>query len=518
MTTPAKVDNEVINEHGKPYNNTSFIDGLISNFHLPKRENGSKVSFFNFNTQKHSIPKTPTIKEFSNYIKESKPFKEETKPTVPLTHYKTKEFKPIKVENAFTKNMNIATIKPMQHKNPQYYEYKLDKYKDMTSLALRELDKQVAEESGDYDLEKDSLEFMDNYFIKEAESELFTSGRKLGISEQDIKERLPHIKPAIKQVLQNAEFEIKEGIENEGMGRIVDGFIEKYDASDGKANVQTIKQVNVILNKFGIAKIPLSDGKVLVQTLVDKLKEVKELIDHDSDSESEYEEELEALEPDESGAQESKQTEGRVTRQSSAEAKAKRTEEEKDSEQQIKENKRRKREENKRIKEEKYAEQLADPEGRLKILTEQNKNKVMDVKEIQEMGFLAKKVAQPTIEQLSKEDRKTLAQKIFMIENEIMKEDKSKLIKEEKQEINKVYSQCGLKYFKAHPNQKYSNYANTWSAFYNGIGSTIVRPYTKAFEAGQQQTKSTFKPVEVHTLKSAGGGGTSAIPVEPTNP
>ena len=47
MATPAKVDNEVINEHGKPYNNTSFIDGLISNFHLPKRENGSKVSFFN---------------------------------------------------------------------------------------------------------------------------------------------------------------------------------------------------------------------------------------------------------------------------------------------------------------------------------------------------------------------------------------------------------------------------------------------------------------------------------------
>ena len=71
MTTPAKVDNEVIKEHGKPYNNTSFIDGLISNFHLPKRENGSKVSFLNFDTQKHSIPKTPTIKEFSNYINAS---------------------------------------------------------------------------------------------------------------------------------------------------------------------------------------------------------------------------------------------------------------------------------------------------------------------------------------------------------------------------------------------------------------------------------------------------------------
>jgi len=171
MATPAKVDNELINEHGKPYNNTSFIDGLISNFHLPKRENGTKVSFFNFDTQKHSIPKTPTIKEFSNYIKNPQPYKEKTKPNVPLTNYKTKEFKPIKVENAFTKNMNIATIKPIQHKNPQYYEYKLDKYKDMTSLALRELDKQVAQESGNYNLERDSLEFMDNYFMNEAEKE-----------------------------------------------------------------------------------------------------------------------------------------------------------------------------------------------------------------------------------------------------------------------------------------------------------------------------------------------------------
>jgi hypothetical protein len=157
-----------------------FIDGLVSNFHLPKRENGTKVSFFNFNTQKHSIPKTPTIKEFSNYIKDSKPFKEETKPNVPLTHYKTKEFKPIKVENAFTKNMNISTIKPIQHKNPQYYEYKLDKYKDMTSLALRELDKQVAEESGNYDIDKDRDEFMDLWQTLEGE---IVNNAKFGVVE-----------------------------------------------------------------------------------------------------------------------------------------------------------------------------------------------------------------------------------------------------------------------------------------------------------------------------------------------
>ena len=142
----------------------------------------------------------------------------------------------------------------------------------------------------------------------------------------------------------------------------------------------------------------------------------------------------------------------------------------------------------------------------------------MTVKEIQEMGFLAQKVAQPTIQKLSKEDRKTLAQKIFMVEKEIMTANKTKLIKEEKQELNKIYEQCGLTYFKAHPNQKYSNYANTWSAFYNGIGRAIVRPYTKAFEAGQKQDKTPTFTGQVHSLQSAGGGGASGIPVQPAKP
>jgi hypothetical protein len=416
--------------------------------------------------------------------------------------------------------MNIATIKPIQHKNPQYYEYKLDKYKDMTSLALRELDKQVAEESGDYNLERDSLEFMDNYFMNTAEQEFLEFGKQENADPQEIKDRLPHIKPGIKHILETAENEILEGIQQHGLDVIVNGFIKKYDYSVDKAPFGQIKEVNVILNKFGIKKIPLSDNKIPMQTLVDKLKEVQELIEHDSGSESEEEEEEpEALEPVLGGAEETKQeaTTTRVTRQSSKAAKEQRTEEEKDSEQQRKENKRKRFEENKRIKEEKYAEQLADPEGRLKILTEQSKDKTLTTKETQELSFLAQEVAKPTIENLSKEDRKTLANKFFLVEQDIMKANKTKLVKEEKQELNKIYEQCGLKYFKAHPNQKYSNYANTWSAFYNGVGRAIVRPYTKAFEAGQKQTKAPTFTGEVHTLKPAGGGGASGIPVQPTD-
>ena len=300
MTTPAKVDNEVINEHGKPYNNTSFIDGLISNFHLPKRENGSKVSFFNFDTQKHSIPKTPTIKEFSNYIKESKPFKEETKPTVPLTHYKTKEFKPIKVENAFTKNMNIATIKPMQHKNPQYYEYKLDKYKDMTSLALRELDKQVVEESGDYNLERDSLEFMDIWTLNEAEKELNKIGMEefkerkgadLTREEEDmVKETTKRRIPDLKKSLDDAQAEVLQSINDNGMIHTINEVIAEVKKHvDGLPEPELVKKVNIILNKYGEKKLPPKTSK---EELINKLKHVKAKYEGmESDSDEEIEEE-----------------------------------------------------------------------------------------------------------------------------------------------------------------------------------------------------------------------------------
>jgi len=75
----------------------------------------------------------------NSIVKEKGAFAVAKKPNVPFSHFDVKNTKPIKIEKAFGDQIVKSDIQPFHHKNPQKYEYHLDKY-DMKDIAMKRLE------------------------------------------------------------------------------------------------------------------------------------------------------------------------------------------------------------------------------------------------------------------------------------------------------------------------------------------------------------------------------------------
>jgi hypothetical protein len=149
-----------INNHFRTSTKHQFPENPSKDFELNEKTPSLKHDFFNFDKpafkQNKSVVVDPFIKK--NVIEPKQaPIQKATR--VPFQNFKVDNMKPIPIENPFKMITNGKDIQPLQHVNPQYYQYKLYK-KSLADIAFDHMDAEQGEET---ELSKARGEFMNAY-------------------------------------------------------------------------------------------------------------------------------------------------------------------------------------------------------------------------------------------------------------------------------------------------------------------------------------------------------------------
>ena len=104
-------------------------EGRVNNLSHPYLDYGSVVP--------HKIANGENL--LNSIVKNKDAFKTAEKLKVPLSHFDVKQNKPIQIEKAFGDMITTSDVQPYQHKNPQKYQYHLNKY-DIKDIAMKRLE------------------------------------------------------------------------------------------------------------------------------------------------------------------------------------------------------------------------------------------------------------------------------------------------------------------------------------------------------------------------------------------
>ena len=104
-------------------------EGRINNLSHPYLDYGSVVP--------HKIASGENL--LNSIVKNKDAFKTAKKLKVPFSHFDVKQNKPIQIEKAFGDMITTSDVQPYQHKNPQKYQYHLNKY-DIKDIAMKRLE------------------------------------------------------------------------------------------------------------------------------------------------------------------------------------------------------------------------------------------------------------------------------------------------------------------------------------------------------------------------------------------
>jgi hypothetical protein len=114
----------------------NFLDNTIFQFNFGRDKNVPLThDLMKFHDVKANIKDGNNV--LSNFFKTPHEMNIPKESPVPLQNYKVDTMKPIKIENAFSNMIVKSDVQPFNHKNPQIYEYKLDKY-DVKDLAIKQ--------------------------------------------------------------------------------------------------------------------------------------------------------------------------------------------------------------------------------------------------------------------------------------------------------------------------------------------------------------------------------------------
>jgi len=125
------------------------LDYIVESFNLGKsRVNDLNIDMFNFKVSSFQPKITPFNDKIFKQVTIDPKANIKPVPEKPISmfNYKVESMKPIKVENAFGSNIVKSDVQPLQHKNPQKYEYLLDKY-DVQDIAMKRLDIEYGNEN-----------------------------------------------------------------------------------------------------------------------------------------------------------------------------------------------------------------------------------------------------------------------------------------------------------------------------------------------------------------------------------
>ena len=117
----------LIDGEKKKHLTIDYADNVLKQIDLGKEKNMAITpDLFKFNVKTNStmngnnVLSTFFTSPHENNIPKEAP--------IPLQNYKVETMKPIKIENAFGSTIVKSDVQPLVHKNPQKYEYFLDKY------------------------------------------------------------------------------------------------------------------------------------------------------------------------------------------------------------------------------------------------------------------------------------------------------------------------------------------------------------------------------------------------------
>jgi len=146
----------------------NYLDNLVSNFKLGT----GRVNDLNIEMFKLDVPAfKPSVSSFNDKIFNQVtvnpiPIKKAEAKPIPLQNYKVDNMKPIKIENAFGTTIVKSDVQPLVHKNPQKYQYLLNKY-DVKDIAMKRLD---IEHGYENEFSKIFEDFYVNDYLKSLES------------------------------------------------------------------------------------------------------------------------------------------------------------------------------------------------------------------------------------------------------------------------------------------------------------------------------------------------------------
>jgi hypothetical protein len=221
------------------------LDDLIKEFQFGQQTQSDRVEMFNFNTQPFGIA-NGNLPEFNALMKnptaEAIP---QSKP-IEMQNYKVKTMEPIKIEKAFGDIVTSKEVEPVSHKNPDYYQYKLNKY-DLTDLAMKTLDTEQGELNdinSIFAVSKSQFEEMKAKIDKE-----FSDATDLN-EELALYSKYPHYQESKTKGLYATN-------ETQQLERVKD-FLESYDPADGHIALRgkDLIPFNNILSDYNLPKLP----------------------------------------------------------------------------------------------------------------------------------------------------------------------------------------------------------------------------------------------------------------------
>jgi hypothetical protein len=162
-----KTISEVLTQQKKLHSD-NYFDNIVSGFKIGQ----GRVNDLNIDLLKFDFPAfKPNVTSFhDNVITQAtanpKPLPKPIPKPIPLQNYKVENFKPIKIENAFGSTIVKSEVQPLVHKNPQKYEYLLNKY-DVQDIAMKRLD---IEHGYENEYSKIFEDFYNNQYLSSIES------------------------------------------------------------------------------------------------------------------------------------------------------------------------------------------------------------------------------------------------------------------------------------------------------------------------------------------------------------
>jgi hypothetical protein len=115
-----------------------YLDNVVDQFKLGDgRVDNLAIPLFDFNVTANKLSNGDNI--LTTMFKNITGNKIAQESKVPFSHFKVESTKPIQIEKAFGDNVIQKEVEPFHHKNPQKYEYHLNKY-DVKDIAMKRLE------------------------------------------------------------------------------------------------------------------------------------------------------------------------------------------------------------------------------------------------------------------------------------------------------------------------------------------------------------------------------------------
>jgi hypothetical protein len=260
--------------HPRIGNANNNLHSFINTFKIgPKKDENLHHPFFNFDVKAFPQNKKVEIPFIKKNMKE--PNKEPIKKAAPiaLQNFKVDKMKSIPIENPFqevTKN-----IEPLQHKNPQYYQFKLYK-NSLQDIAFKHMDEEISGEPSDITRAlQDFWEFYDKKLHDEYDKDVDDIENIETITHSEREDLLNELESNL--IITKGTQEFLKSQKKQGNIDDVAYFkheIEKLDPNR-TLNTQDFYKANKILEHYNLAKFgkstKIKDIKPIFQKLHQKL-------------------------------------------------------------------------------------------------------------------------------------------------------------------------------------------------------------------------------------------------------